>query len=96
MPDPVVRNSDGGGVMGEVHHLTAKSLVVSSEQKKPRRPRKVTLDRALREAAKAGANVTGATVEPGKVTLTFGKPVEPPGGELDQWMATRANQPKGH
>lgn len=57
-----------------VHDLTAVPLVVSSSQKKPRR-RKTTLARALREAAKAGVNVAGATVEDGKVTLTFGGPI---------------------
>jgi hypothetical protein len=56
-----------------VHDLTAVPLVVSSSQKKPRR-RKTTLARALREAAKAGVNVAGATIEDGKVTLTFGEP----------------------
>jgi hypothetical protein len=93
----VVRNSYGGGVMPDnVHHFIAEPLVISSEQEKPRRSRKALLAWALRQAAKVGAIVTGAIVEPGKVTLMFGKPVEPPGGELDQWMATRANPPKGH
>ncbi len=39
-----------------------------------RRARKPTLAQALREAAKAGVNVAGATIEDGKVSLTFGKP----------------------
>ena len=39
---------------------------------KPKRKRKPTLARALREAAKAGINVAGATIEDGKVSLTFG------------------------
>ena len=56
-----------------VHDLTAVPLVVRNSQKKPRR-RKTTLARALREAAKAGVNVAGATIEDGKVTLTFGEP----------------------
>jgi hypothetical protein len=46
---------------------------MASSQKKPRR-RKITLARALREAEKAGFNVAGATIEDGKVTLTFGEP----------------------
>jgi hypothetical protein len=48
-------------------------LVASSGQKKTRR-RRTTLAGVLREAAKAGVNVAGATIEDGKVTLTFGEP----------------------
>jgi hypothetical protein len=57
--------------MSEVHRLTAVSLVVRHEKKR-RRQRKVTLARALREAAKAGLSMTGAVIEDDKVTLTFG------------------------
>jgi len=39
-----------------------------------RRKRKVTLRAALRAAERAGRTVNSATVEDGKVTLTFGEP----------------------
>jgi hypothetical protein len=68
-----------------VHHLVARPLVVS-EQKKPRRQRKPTLARALREAANAGVNVAGATIEDGKVSLTFGEVAKSNGNvEANPW-----------
>jgi hypothetical protein len=61
---------------------------------RPRRAaaRKPSLARALVEAKKAGVAVTGATVEPGKVALTFGEAAKNSSGdELDKWMAKHAN-----
>jgi hypothetical protein len=77
-----------------VDHLLAVSLIVG--QTKPRL-RKLTLTRALREAAKAGFRVVSATIEDGKVLLTFGEAVKTSGNnELDGWMAKHANSAKGH
>jgi hypothetical protein len=57
-----------------------------------RRPRKLTLAQALREAAKAGVNVTGATIENGKVSLMFGKGAPAASeNELEAWMASHAD-----
>jgi hypothetical protein len=58
--------------MGDVHHLTAVSLIAGA---KPRRERKrrITLDRALRQAARADIAVSAATINAdGSVTLNFG------------------------
>jgi hypothetical protein len=80
------------------HRLVAASLVIGaptigtgSEARPARqRQRKPTLARALREAAKAGVNVAGATIENGKVTLQFGEPVKANEvDELDKWIAKR-------
>jgi hypothetical protein len=49
----------------------------------PRRRRKATLDAALRQAAKAGATVARAELDPdGKAVLTFG---EAAGGGKNEW-----------
>jgi hypothetical protein len=45
---------------------------VPQRRRKPRR--RQTLASALRQAAKVGASVSGATIEDGKITLTFGEP----------------------
>ena len=52
---------------------------------RPKRKRRPTLAAALREARKAGITVAGATVETGKVTLTFGKPE--PTEASNPWLA---------
>ena len=42
---------------------------------KRRRPRKLTLSRALREATRGGASVAGAVLEPdGRIVRSFGDP----------------------
>jgi hypothetical protein len=84
-----------------VDPLKAESLNIRSSLEigtpKKARPRPVSITRPLREAAKAGLKVTGATIEDGRVTLTFGEPVKTGGNELDQWMAENADNPtKGH
>jgi imidazolonepropionase-like amidohydrolase len=56
---------------------------------KPKRKRKPTLARALRDAAKAGVNVAGATIEDGRVSLTFGEAQAEQANDLDKWMAKR-------
>jgi hypothetical protein len=49
----------------------------------PRRRRKATLDAALRQAAKAGATVAQASLDPdGKAVLTFGSVAE---GGKNEW-----------
>ncbi len=54
---------------------TMRAVEGAETMPKRRRPRKPTLSQALREAAKGGANVAGAVIEPdGKIALTFGKP----------------------
>jgi hypothetical protein len=78
-----------------VDRLEAVSLQVKG-QKKPR-SRKLTLARALREAAKAGVSVAGATIEDGRVSLTFGETAKTGGNELDDWMGKHhADSAKGH
>jgi hypothetical protein len=57
------------------------------------RLRKPTLAAALRQAAKAGASVSGATIEAGKVTLTFGEPA--PGTVANPWEQAMADLAKG-
>jgi hypothetical protein len=88
-----------------VHHLVAKGIDLGreaevaqlkaeiAELKERKRQRKPTLSRALREAWKAGVDVSGATIEPGKVALQFGEPRagEKHGNELDEWIAKRAH-----
>jgi len=54
-----------------------------------RRARRPTLARALREARKAGVNVAGATIEDGKVSLTFGEAQPEPTNDHDKWLAKR-------
>ena len=56
----------------------------------PRRQRKRSLTKALREAKKAGISVTGATLTAdGSVSLSFGEAAKSNGNELDEWMAGR-------
>jgi hypothetical protein len=65
-----------------------------------RRARKPTLAAALRQAAKAGAKVSGAVLDPsGRVELRFGEQgtgdAKP--DDLDQWIAKHhASHAKGH
>ena len=61
--------------------------------KPPRKPRRrtPTLASALKQAAKAGASVSGATIEDGRVVLTFGEPAKSESSELDTWMAKHAH-----
>jgi len=70
------------------YNFVAVPLVVGG-QKKPSRARKPTLARALRQAAKAGVNVAGATIEDGKVSLTFSEAQPEQTNDLDKWMAKR-------
>jgi hypothetical protein len=89
-----------------VHHLRAKDFVLGGDRtleverlraelkaSKPKRQRKATLARALREAKKAGVSVQGATVEDGRVTLTFGEAAT--GDKINPWdtvLTHAANQ----
>ena len=63
-----------------------------------RRRRKTTLASALKEARKAGAAVSAATIEDGKVTLTFGEPTtsEKRGNDLDEWIVKHADKTQRH
>ena len=56
------------------HRLTAEPLIVGRNRKRKRsRKRRVTLDRAMRQAKKAGMNVSAATLNAdGSVKLEFG------------------------
>ena len=69
-----------------IEELTAKPM-----RERKRRKRKPTLARALREAAKAGVNVAGATIEDGKVSLTFGEAQPEQTNDLDKWMKRHAH-----
>jgi hypothetical protein len=74
--------ADGSNV---VHHLIPADLVVGV---KPARPHKrATLGGALRQAAKAGADVSGATLAAdGSVSLTFVSGARVNGGdEANPW-----------
>jgi hypothetical protein len=72
-----------------IDHLPkASDLVVGSSGKKPRRPRKPTLTAALKQAGRAGAIVSGATMAAdGSVQLTFGEPdaVKANGNDINAW-----------
>lgn len=63
-----------------------------------RRARKPTLAAALKQAAKAGAKVSGAVIEDGKVTLNFGEQGTDdmkPSGDANPWdevLSHAANQ----
>jgi hypothetical protein len=67
-----------------VHNLDAIPLECGGsviKQKNPRRHR-VTLDKAMKQAAKAGTAISGATINPdGSVSLTFGTPTGNNGAE---------------
>jgi hypothetical protein len=76
-----------------VDHSKAESPHIGRNKS---RSRKVTLRRELREAKKAGFNVSSATIEDGRVTLTFGEPAKTAGNELDDWMERHANSAKGN
>jgi hypothetical protein len=71
---------------GKLVRLRADSWTLGQDQPKPRRRRKPTLSRALREAKKAGQPVSAATLAPdGSVRVSFG-PIEP---ELSEANAPR-------
>ena len=58
-----------------VHVLQALDLVIGGKAAPPRRRRKLSLASELRQAAKAGLNVTAAMIEPdGRLSLRFGEP----------------------
>jgi hypothetical protein len=71
-------------MMREAHDLTAISLVVGGEKKKPRCPRKPSIATLIKRAEKAGKTVTSITTPDG-VTVTFGeiKPAE----ASNPWLA---------
>jgi hypothetical protein len=61
---------------------------------KPKRQRKATLARALREMAKAGASVARVEItDEGKFALVLGEPEanKQQGNELDNWLANHAH-----
>ena len=72
-------------------HIINRGDIVGNKPAKPRRQHRLSLAAEIKQARKAGAYVTGATVELDKVTLTFGEPVKSSGGELEDWMAKHAN-----
>jgi hypothetical protein len=56
------------------HHLLADDLVVTGSPPNHTRKRRVTLDRAMRQAKKADVTVSAATLNAdGSVTLSFGE-----------------------
>jgi hypothetical protein len=55
-----------------------------SDEPKPKRQRKPTLRTALEAAKAAGRPVKSATIENGKVTLTFGEPTPSSSDEWDK------------
>jgi hypothetical protein len=57
---------------------------VSKAPKKAVRKRRPTLRAALEAAKKAGRSVKSAIVEDGRVTLTFGEPVDGTNNEWDE------------
>jgi hypothetical protein len=77
----------------KVHHFGAVSLEVGKTEigkfqtgarKRHRRP---NLERALREARKAGVPVAGAMLTAdGSVSLSFGEAVKTPGNAFDEWV----------
>ncbi len=73
--------------------IPALHRMLTAPPKVRQRKRKPTLIRALREAKKAGVSVAGATIEEGKVTLTFGR-VEDDAAvtPLEEWRAKRRGQ----
>ena len=72
------------------HAKHAKRL---KQLSRPRRGEpKPSLAAALREAKKANVAVAGATIEAGKVALTFGEAAKTDSNELDQWMEKHKNQ----
>jgi len=73
------------------HHFVAASLAAGAANVR-RRQRKPTLAGALKQAKKAGVNVSGATIEDGKVSLTFGEDEEARVTPLERWRAKRRGQ----
>lgn len=60
--------------------------VVTRPARKRMRKRRITLDRAMRQASKAGVAVNGAIVNSdGSVTLTFGEPANGSAKEVNEW-----------
>ena len=74
----------------------ATELEPPARPPKPHRPRKATLARALKQAAKAGVKVARVDVSPdGTVSLVVGEGQnEEPSSDLDQWIAKHAHQIK--
>jgi hypothetical protein len=73
--------------------LAAAPLNVGAPEATPvrKRQRKPTLAAALKQAKEAGVSVVGATIEDGKVSLTFGEieNEQAPATPLEQWRAKR-------
>jgi len=98
-PPGAAERHPGGGGGGRViamaddthHHFVAASLAAGAANVR-RRQRKPTLAGALKQAKKAGVNVSGATIEDGKVSLTFGEDEEARVTPLEQWRAKRRGQ----
>ena len=55
----------------------------------PRRQRKPSLTKALREAKKAGIPVAGATFTADSISLSFGEAAKSNGNDLDRWLAKK-------
>jgi hypothetical protein len=90
----------GGGwgwdMTDTVHHLVAVPLVVSTEQKKPRRQRKPSIRTIIKQAEKTGKSVTSITTPDGTVLTFGGEPAKSEGNELDAWMAKHADSTERH
>jgi hypothetical protein len=67
--------------------------VLAKPARKPRKPRKLSLAGALRQAAKAGAPVARVEITGDRVTLVMGEATgeERQRNELDDWIAKRAH-----
>jgi hypothetical protein len=97
LPGAAERHPGGGGggrviaMADDTHHLlVAASLAAGAAN--VRRQRKPTLADALKQAKKAGVDVSGATIEDGKVSLTFGENEDAKVTPLEQWRAKRRGQ----
>jgi hypothetical protein len=68
--------------------LAAKLYIrdfLAAKPERPRRARKLTLAKALKQASKAGQHVSGAVIENGKIELKFGGAKESePKDDLDR------------
>jgi hypothetical protein len=80
MSDELVR-----GVRVAIYGSDLESIL----EAKAKRVRKPNLAKAIKEAARAGLSVTGATIEAGRVTLQFGQSCDDnvQGNELDDWLS---------
>jgi hypothetical protein len=84
-PDGRVVVDDADIARGLAPGTTARERAAGLLPRRQRRQRRPSLAAALKQASDAGVPVAGATIEDGKVSLTFGEGV--PSEANNPWLA---------